>query len=372
MNKQALYLASLAVGAMKGFNAVGVRPPLVETDDYLTGGVLDDHGRRWVVTAPKTDLAAAQLEAQAALAPELLHELASGRLSFDVMRPSGFTVTPNGGRAVLYPEPFGRSLDFDTMNPSQARDLGRTLGSIHGLDPDVIRRAGLPIYSAAEWRSRLGAQLEEASQAIDIPPLLRRRWENALALDELWNFTPRVVHGDVSAENFLYVDDTVSCVLGFGSAHVGDPAEDLGVITALDDDVATDIIEAYAHTGPQADESLMTRSYLMSELALVRWLLYGVHSGNDSVLSDAVGMLDDLAAQVSSDPDLAPRAVWNTDIVEEPEDPSLASIDSSFDDDDSPATAASAETEGDAEAESEAEAKTESEPRAETLDSSDR
>jgi hypothetical protein len=45
------------------------------------------------------------------------------------------------------------------------------------------------------------------------------------------------------------------------------------------------------------DPHLADRALLAGELALARWLLYGVRSGDDDVVADAVQMLDELDEQ---------------------------------------------------------------------------
>ncbi|AWE42155.1 MULTISPECIES: phosphotransferase [unclassified Actinobaculum] len=315
MNTSPLYLAALAVSAIDGLEAVGTRPPFTESEDFVTGGVLDARGQHWVVKYPKNSLAATILEAEASLAPILLEELRAGRLSFDIMRPAGFADGAADGRAIVYPEPFGHSNEFELMNDAQARELGRTLAAIHSLSTDVIARAGLPVYSVEEWRQRLRVELHDAAQTSSIPAVLRRRWENALEDDALWQYEPVVVHGDVAAENFLWSNGTtVSSVLGFGEARVGDPAQDLAPLLGLGDEPFDLIVESYQNTrGVRVDDAMYSRTLLMSELAVIRWLMYGIRTSNNSVRTDAETMLLDLAEQINADPDLVIGPSWNVD-----------------------------------------------------------
>ena len=128
-----LYLAALAVAAIDGLEAVSTRPPFVNTDDYVSGGVLDAHGRHWMVKCPKNSHAATIIEAEAALAPNLLQELRRGNLPFDILRPAGFVHAATGGRAVVCPQPFGTAIDWEDIGRDQAREIGRVIASIRDM-----------------------------------------------------------------------------------------------------------------------------------------------------------------------------------------------------------------------------------------------
>ncbi|MCF2707366.1 phosphotransferase [Arcanobacterium haemolyticum] len=314
MKSSPYFLAALAVGAIEGLEAVGVRPPYSETDDFVTGCVLDARGRRWVVKCPRNLSAATMLEAEAALAPSLLHELRAGNLPFDIVRPAGFADVKTGGRAVVYPEPFGQPWAFERLDDDGTRELARAIASIHMLSPDVVSRAGLPVYSAEDCRIRQLTELQNANHASPISPVLVRRWENALEDSALWNFEPVMVHGDVASENFLWSNDSISTVCGFGEAHVGDPATDLAPLVALGDDFFDIARESYENTrGVTLDSAAYSRSQLLSELAIVRWLLFGLRTENRDVVADAREMLDDLAREVESHPELNPGPAWHVD-----------------------------------------------------------
>jgi hypothetical protein len=54
------------------------------------------------------------------------------------------------------------------------------------------------------------------------------------------------------------------------------------------------------------DPHLAERALLAGELALARWLLYGVRAGDDEVIADAVQMLDELDEATREVPDPGP------------------------------------------------------------------
>lgn len=318
MRNTPLHLAALAVAAIDGLQAVGTRGPNTSTPDFQYGGVLDSRGRHWVVKLPLTTQAATIIEAEAGLATSLIEQLRSGNLPFDVMRPAGFAQV-DAGRALVYPAPMGKSLDFENLNADGARELGRSLASIHRLATSVIEDAGMPVYDADTVRRRLLTELSDATATGEIPAILRRRWENALENDELWNFEPCVVHGDVAPEHFLWSEGSVSCVLGFGEAHVGDPAQDFAhLISGVSEELFDSIYQSYVNAlETEVDEQFFTRTILLSEIALMRWLMFGVRHDDREIIADAADMLADLAAEIEADPELAPGPSWKVDRVED-------------------------------------------------------
>ena len=303
------YLAALAVSAIDGLDAVGTRPPYIETDDFVTGCVLDSRGRRWIVKCPKDSTAA-----EAGLAPLLLDELRGGELPFDIIRPAGFASVSAGGRAMVYPEPFGVPNDFAAMHEEEARELGRTVAAIHMLPREIVEHAGLPVYSAEECRLRQLAEINDAEQVSRIPSVLRRRWSEALENKDLWDFQPVVVHGNIDSENFLWSESAVSSVQGFGEAHVGDPATDLVHLLDLEPEILDCFTESYYNTrGEHLDEHCLTRAFLLNELNIMRWFLHGIRTQNDAVQHDAQTMLVELAEEVEADPALNAGPAWDVD-----------------------------------------------------------
>ncbi|NKY08400.1 phosphotransferase [Cellulomonas hominis] len=101
------------------------------------------------------------------------------------------------------------------------------------------------------------------------------------------------------AHNVLVADGGVTGVVAWGEAKVADPADDLAwLLVAAPQDAVDSIMEAYQLRRTElTDPHLADRALLAGELALARWLLYGVRSGDDDVVADAVQMLDELDEQ---------------------------------------------------------------------------
>lgn len=295
-----LALAALATVAVPGFDAREVRPGGGAGDDDVAL-VTDTQRRHWVVRAPRSAAAGAALEAELVLLGALAEQVDAGRLPFDVPRVAGAAPLEEGGRVVVHRELPGREIALERLQPGPgvAASLGRSIAALHELPVSVVEDAGLPVYDAAAYRQRRQTEVDEAARTGRVPATLLRRWEERLEDVSLWKFIPTVVHGDLSADHVLVADGAVTGVVAWGEAKVADPADDLAwLLVAAPQEAVDSVMEAYQLRRTELkDPHLAERALLAGELALARWLLYGVRSGDDEVVADAVQMLDELDEQ---------------------------------------------------------------------------
>jgi aminoglycoside phosphotransferase (APT) family kinase protein len=304
-----LALAALASVAVPGLDVYDVlRSPHTDTDfDVVV--VKDATGKRWIVRAPKRAAAGAALEAEMGVLKALSRAHVSGMLGFAVPVPVGVATLsePDGGRAVVYSEVGGTSLVLAGVEPGpgSAASLGRALAQIHELPPTLIEDQGLPTYTAEDYRKRRLTELDAGVQTGKVPPRLADRWERQLENVAWWRFEPTVVHGDLGEHQIVMSGGQVVGVVDWMDARVADPADDLAwLVAAAPDDVLESIMEAYTVTRREVrDPHLLDRARLASELALLRWLMYGVRTDNADVIADGEGMLDDLQTMLFAEPE---------------------------------------------------------------------
>ena len=305
MVRSPLALAALATVAVPGLDAFDVRRPAQPGSDFDTAVVIDAHRNRWVVRAPQHAAAGAALEAEVVLLAALAEQVERGTLPFAVPAPVGFAHLPEGGRAAVHAEIAGEPLRLERLvpGPGLAAALGRAIAAVHELPTGLVEDAGLPVYDAGEYRQRRQAEVDEAARTGKVPAALLRRWEERLEDVALWRFRPTVVHGDLTSDRVLAAGDAVTGILHWGDVCVADPADDLAwLLVAAAPDVTDSIMEAYQLRRTElTDPHLADRALLAGELALARWLLYGVRSQDDEIIDDAVAMLEDLDAHTRQD-----------------------------------------------------------------------
>lgn len=308
MHRSDLALAALATAAVPGLRAVEVRAIASDGDDDVAL-VVDDERRRWIVRSPRDAASGADLEAEMTLLRSFGAYVDSGRLPFAVPAPAGFAQLDEGGRAVVYPEIPGTSLPVDSLRagPGLARAVGQALAALHELPVSLVEDAGLPSYTSDHYRRRHLSLLDEAAATGRVPVRLLRRWETALEDVATWRFRPVVTHGDLGADHVLVAQQSVNGIVDWSSCQVADPADDLAwLVVVAPPDAVESVLEAYQQARAElTDAHLVDRAHLVSELALVRWLLHGIHQDDAQIQADAVEMmldLDEVLHPASSEP----------------------------------------------------------------------
>ena len=313
MDRSPAFLAALASAAVPGLDPVSVEA-LPSTDDqsFDVAFVQDAEHRRWVVRAPRSDVAGAEMDRTVALLG-----LLGRRLPFAVPAPKGFVALSEGGRAAVYPYLPGHNLDFAELPPGPgiAAELGRAIAALHNTDPAVYDEAGLPSYDADAYRSRRLADLDRAAETGRVPTTLLTRWETALEDVSLWRFAPTATHGDLTGDQVLavFTDDAdaatgkIRAVTGWEDAKVADPADDFAALVAdARPEAVETVLEAYSHTRVERpDPNLLVRARLVAELGLLGTMMVALARkdvGAVEVLTTQLRRLDD-AVHASEEPD---------------------------------------------------------------------
>src|SRR5699024_1453427 len=170
----------------------------------------------------------------------------------------------------------GHPLPLEQLRPGPglARAVGQAIAALHELPSSLVEDAGLPSYTADDYRRRRLAELDEAAATGRVPVRLLRRWEASLEDVAVWRYRPVVTHGDLGADHVLVAQQTVNGIVDWSSCQVADPTDDLAwLLVAAPEDAAESVLEAYRQARTElSDTHLVDRAHLVSELALVRWL----------------------------------------------------------------------------------------------------
>jgi len=302
VSRSPLSLAAAAQAALPGANIVGARAVSYPGDFDAAEITLAD-GEVLLVQVNKTELAGAAAQASQANLKALHHLPTQYKLPFPIPVVKGTATLADGSRAVVTTLLTGQPVQPETLQPGPglAANIGRAIAAIHEIPTDLAERLALDTFAAEEYRQRHLAGLDAVAETGKVPPALLERWE--LALDDVgtWRFNPVFIHGDLGAEYLLTAGDEVTCIDGWANARVADPADDLAwLLAAVSPETADSILEAYQLRRTESrDAGLMERAMLISELAIARWLLYGVRENDAAIIADGMAMLDELAAAIS-------------------------------------------------------------------------
>jgi len=296
-----LALAALASAAIHGMEPVHTSRLVSSADDVDSAQIEDSLKRHWVVRAPRTAAAGIRMDQEA----ELIDQLMSW-LPFGLPQAEGTAPLPSGGRAMVHRRLPGhpiRPLEL-LHRPGLATAYGQAVAAIHDLPVRLIEEAGLPTYSAQEYRFRRLAEIDRAAATGQVPTRLLTRWERAVEEVGAWRFVPCCVHGDLAGDNVLVEAERVTGIMDWSETRVADPADDLAWLAIGSTEPALDgVLAAYiAARREPPDTSLRRRARLSGEFALARWLLHGVNLDDAAIIEDAVQMLADLDASIGDTP----------------------------------------------------------------------
>jgi len=313
VDRSPAFLAALASAAVPGLDPVRVEAlPSTPDQSFDVAFVQDAEHRRWVVRAPRTDVAGAEMDRTVSLLG-----LLGRRLPFAVPAPKGFVTLAEGGRAAVYPYLPGHNLDYAELppGPGVAAELGRAIAALHNTDPAVYEEAGLPTYDADAYRTRRLADLDRAAESGRVPSTLLTRWEKALEDVSLWRFAATATHGDLTGDQVLavFTDESdaatgrIRAMTGWEDAKVADPADDFAALVAdARPETVETVLEAYSHTRVERpDANLLVRARLVAELGLLSTLMMALTRkdvGAVEVLTTQLRRLDD-AVHASEEPD---------------------------------------------------------------------
>jgi aminoglycoside phosphotransferase (APT) family kinase protein len=293
-----LILAALAADAAPGKNFRAYKK-LESRNGVEQLELHDELGFGFIFKIP----AKPQFEASLALERAVVKALASNKahLPFEVREEVGTTRDETGLGGALFTTISGNEPDLAKLAPGGfSKTLADSIAAIHQLDPSLVRSAGLPEYSSSDVLHSKVSELDKIAATGKVPAELLNRWEQALEDVSLFRFHPTVIHGAISKEAVLLDGQRVVGMTDF-DLKVSDPAEDLAWIVGGGlQSTIEDTLLHYRAARPAADENLIQRAALYSELELGSWLVYCIEQGEEASIKQAEGLIEDLKEQLSA------------------------------------------------------------------------
>lgn len=237
---------------------------------------------------PRHDEGIEKLEKEVAL----LHRIRSF-LTLPIPEPIYHSFTPRtvgqafAGYRMLPGEPLWHETVAAITNPAivqrLATQLTTFLRDLHTIPTDTVA----DVLPATDWR-QLWADLGEEIRAMLFPHLpstmhARIAAQFAAFLDDPGNFAfmPTIIHGDFGTGNLLWDAraGVMSAVIDFGSATLGDPANDVAALLTYGEPFVRQGLATY----PAMEQMLPRARFYLSTFALQE-ALYGIeHDDLDAV-----------------------------------------------------------------------------------------
>ncbi len=251
--------------------------------DYRVVMARGHDGVQWVLRIPRRDDVSDKLDAERRIldfiAPRLGVPVPRWRVSNRSL--IAYQALPGRPGLTLDPATSEPIWHFDNTSRVYAQEFGRLLQRMHALDIEDARRAGLVVETPEQVRANWAADIARVRGEFDVAKSLARRWERWLADDSYWPRHVVMSHGELyPAHVLINPDDTITGVLDWTTAKVGDPARDfvfqkmLGVEAVFE---AT--VDAYVKAGGQVWDRLGDHCSELLAATPVSYALFALITG---------------------------------------------------------------------------------------------
>lgn len=245
-----------------------------DTYAYLVNG-------EFVFLFPKHQHGADSLKLQAKLLPELRQHLSIPipRFEFVSYGCEQFRQLFVGYRmieGVPLTENLFRQVCTKSVSKDLASQLSQFLSQLHNFPIERARKLGVPSAPDRERWTDFYRDMEQ--KAFTLLDRSEQRWttelfENFLSFEENFQFQPVLLHGDLSPEHILFERErkSISGIIDFGDARIGDPAYDFQF--DYGDDFLLEVMSNYQG---QIDDTFLRRLEFYNRRWPFHEILYGL------------------------------------------------------------------------------------------------
>ncbi len=264
--------------------------------DFVVVHARDPAGTRWIVRAPRRAavLAGTATEARVlrAVRGALPVAVPDWQITDEVIAYPRLGGTP----AVTLDTgaPVWNVIDPTALAPAFLASMGDLLAALTRVPTE-----GLPARTIADERASLSRTVEVARELLSPPESILTRWSRWLADDAMWPEHVALTHGDLHPGHLLLAPDgTVTGVLDWTEARVGDPSIDLAMVHQCFGRPALETVAAtFARNGgptwPHLIEHAIERAAIFPALG-AEW---AHRTSNAAVLEYSRSQLDALLAR---------------------------------------------------------------------------
>jgi macrolide phosphotransferase len=223
--------------------------------DFLVAHAFDEHGKAWVLRAPRRAEVWARAENERRALRLVQAHLSIAVPDWQIFSPELIAYPRLAGEpaAVIDLEAGGYVWRFDERAPPEPflGSLAQALAALHTLPTAAATTTGLSVDAAVSVRNGWARRMEGARTMIDVPEALWTRWQAWLAEDRFWPTEMAVIHGDLHPPHILLDDQhRVVGFLDWTEARVSDPATDFTLLFAtLGRDTIARMLDLYRTAG---------------------------------------------------------------------------------------------------------------------------
>lgn len=227
------------------FNEMGI--------DFRVCFATDDQGKPWVLRIPRRSDLEDQIEKE-----KRILSLARKYLSIEVpdwkIATSSLVAYPllkNKPALTFDDQTHQITFNMDNDNPEYIASLAKVLVELHQIPETDVSENNLKIMKSSDLRDEIQNMLSVVSSEIGISDELDKRFKKWLDNDPLWPTFTSFVHGDLYAGHILVTNSgTVTGVIDWSTAHIGDPSVDFsGHVNLFGEQSLKRLIDEYERHG---------------------------------------------------------------------------------------------------------------------------
>ncbi|PPA70850.1 macrolide 2'-phosphotransferase [Jeotgalibacillus proteolyticus] len=199
--------------------------------DFLVVFGEDSKGENWVLRIPRREdvLPSTKIEKQALdfIEPKLSVQAPKWVVWTDeLIAYKQLTGVPVG---TIDHEAMAYTWEIDEKNVPElfTETLALAMVSLHGINLDDAREAGLKVENAEEMRAEMKSRMEKVKAEFGVSDQLWEQWQRWVNNDSLWPAKTGVIHGDLHAGHILIDDEArVTGFIDWTEAFVSDISKD--------------------------------------------------------------------------------------------------------------------------------------------------
>lgn len=142
-------------------------------------------------------------------------------------------------------------IDHENIPESFQYTLAQAMVSLHKINEEAARQAGLKILKPEELKASVKERMERVKEQFGVGEELWSRWQAWLVNETNWPKQTVLVHGDLHAGHILVDDQAqVTGLIDWTEARIDDPAHDFGVyLSIFGAEALKELIRSYQEAG---------------------------------------------------------------------------------------------------------------------------
>ncbi|PEU51584.1 macrolide 2'-phosphotransferase [Priestia megaterium] len=192
----------------KGLNVIGKTMKLNESGlDFQVAHAEDEQGQKWILRIPRRldSMAKANQEKMVLDAVNRYTAIQAPNWEISTDELIAYRLLDGVPVGTINPkiQNYEWVLDIENIPSTYYESFGRMLAELHQLPTNVVKKAGIKVYTATEARELMKEKMQKVKDEYEVRNNLLNRWEAWVANDDMWPNYTSLSHGDIHPGHIL-------------------------------------------------------------------------------------------------------------------------------------------------------------------------